>query len=421
MNYSSVEPLPAMRQDTSHILIVDDEPTNRIILATILEQDGYFFHEAEDGPQALAFVDKISPDLILLDIMMPKMSGYETCRRLKNNQNTAEIPIIFITALDDQESILKGFEVGAVDYLTKPFSENEVKARVRTHLQLKTATDKVKRYSEELEQVVAEESKELIKAERQAAFGQLIQGIVHNLKSPLTAIRAGAQTGKTNLDSLSEILHENLLSDAPDLKRILDGVYRSLCIIDSASNRLTEMINMMMARSSKEKEKLELANLNDIIREELDFLNADLHFKNKIQKTITLAAENLPIMTAHSAMAQVFNNLISNTIDALHEHPEPEIKITTFNTGRDAVLTVSDNGSGISNDDLPKIFDPLFTTKPRVSNNFDSSQGPTGTGLGLYMCMRTIKAMHGEIKVSSKLNQGTTVEIKIPLAKEIRI
>ena len=396
-----------------HILIVDDEATNRIILSTILEKDNFYFHETTNGAEALGFVERFRPDLILLDIVMPDIDGYGVCRKLKEEPGTADIPIIFITALDDSDSIIQGFDVGAVDYLTKPFNEAEVRARIHTHLKLKTATDKIRKYSEDLERIIAEETKELLKAERQAAFGQLIQGIVHNLKSPLTAIRAGAMTGTTTIGEAADLLAKTPMEEE-QLIKLFRCAERSMSIIDTASKRMNDMVNMMMSRSYAHTGKVEIFDINELINEELEFLNANLFFKNKITKNIHLANEPLFTKALRAEIAQVFHNLVTNAIDSLHDVSKPGMAITTRGNNKEVIFAVSDNGEGINPENMEKIFDPLFTTKPRIGASFDNSKGPTGAGLGLYMCMRAIKAFCGKINVSSEVNQGSTFEIILP-------
>jgi len=399
------------------ILIVDDEATNRLVLTAILEETGCVFHEAGDGFEALHFVETLLPDLILLDIMMPGINGYEVCRRLKQKEETARVPVIFITALNDPENMVEGFRCGAVDYLTKPFHEAEVLARVNNHLELKKAQDQLRMYNENLEQIITEESRELIKAERQAAFGHLIQGIVHNMKSPLTAIRAGAQT------ALATVRHLVNEKDAiPDEVRApLECIIRSLEIVETGSKRLTEMINQMMARSHQDhNEKPQEVDLNDIVRDELSFLESDLTFKHRVKKEIKLSASPLPVLVVPGEMSQVVANLVGNAIDAMHGCNAPRITIETRAVDGGAEFIITDNGCGIDPENMKRIFDPLFTTKPRISGGdvFRRGDGPpTGTGLGLYMCQRTVEQAGGSIDVISTLGEGSTFIVRLPCSK----
>ena len=403
------------------ILIVDDEYINRFLLKDILEQVGYRTHEATNGTEALMAATTRKTDLVLLDIMMPDMNGYEVCKRLKNDAGTANIPVIFVTALTDTENLVKGFGVGAEDYVGKPINEGEVKARVATHLKLKAAVDKIRQYNEELEEVVAESSKELIRSERQAAFGQLIQGIVHNLKGPLTTIRGGAQTCQATLKAIQKEI-DKAGSDperfSEKFPALMQGAAKAAELVDTASRRLSEMINALMSKSSSDQSrKVERLDLNDIIRQELSFLDADLHFKHRIEKKIALSTEPIPIMVNAPEIAQVFSNLISNAIDAMHDRPNPTIAITTAKRNHYAWLEITDNGTGIAPENLSRIFDPFFTTKPKAGGSQNgAASGPMGTGLGLYMCMRSIKALKGDILTESTAGGGTTFRVMLPLA-----
>ncbi len=420
-----IKPFSIPEKSDFDILIVDDEFVNRFLLKDILEQDGYRTHEANNGTEALAAAINNKTDLILMDIMMPDMDGYETCRRLKEDPCTANIPVIFVTALTDTENLVKGFSVGAEDYLGKPIKDGEVKARVQTHLKLKAAMDKISHYNEELEQVVAESSKELIRTERQAAFGQLIQGIVHNLKGPLTTIRGSAQACRATLRMIRTEIDEageTPLPDNPKITKLTDGAIKAIDLSETASTRLTEMINSLMSKSSADQaSKPERLDLNTIVRSELNFMEGDLHFKHHIKKNIELTPSPLPIMAIAPEIAQVFNNIIGNAIDAMHGNVDQAISISTTKKNRYASLSISDTGNGIAPDNLNRIFDPFFTTKPKHNNDTPQKKGPIGTGLGLYMCMRSIKTINGDIVVESKPGSGTTFKIKIPLAEPIDI
>ncbi|MGD1905099.1 MAG: response regulator [Leptolyngbyaceae cyanobacterium] len=138
---ASSEVMTPSQSETGSILVVDDNPTNLSVLSDVLSEAGYRFRVAMDGSSALTLVDRSQPELILLDVQMPGVDGFEVCRRLKNNPRTQSIPVIFATAAADAESKAKGFAVGAVDYIPKPFQEGEILARVRVHLQLKQLTD----------------------------------------------------------------------------------------------------------------------------------------------------------------------------------------------------------------------------------------------------------------------------------------
>ena len=410
-------PLSSAQAASQVILVVDDDFVNRMILHKILERSGYGVLEAVNGTEALAQVKAAKPDLILLDVMMPEMDGYEVCRQLKADSDTEAIPVIFITAMNAPDNLVTGFNVGAADYIYKPINLEEVKARVKTHLRLKMATEAIKRYNEELERVVAESSKELIRAERQAAVGQLIQGIVHNLKGPLTAMKGGLEIGRRILTSMTCATEEGAAPSPAQLGTWSGEASKALELAASASGRLQEMINSLMEKGSADhvQERVR-CDLNEIILAELEFLSADRDFKHRIKRVVDLCPEKSVIMANPSEIAQVLSNLLGNAKDALTDSASPQITIATRINGPDILLTVTDNGPGIAAHDLERIFEPFYTTKARLENGAETSAGLTGTGLGLYMCQRSIRAMGGDMRAENSVGGGAAFTVRIPLA-----
>jgi len=188
------------------ILVVDDTPENLRLLVKILRENSYKVRPVPNGNLALSAIEASPPDLILLDIMMPGMSGYEVCQILKKNPQTQSIPIIFITAMNEVLDKVKGFHLGAVDYITKPFEIDEVLVRVDTHLQNCFLNKKIQEKNKELEltlQQLKSTQSQLIQSEKMAALGQLIAGIAHEINTPLGAIRA-------SVDNLTEFFHSTL-------------------------------------------------------------------------------------------------------------------------------------------------------------------------------------------------------------------
>lgn len=399
----------------SLILIVDDAKENIDILFQALVED-YELGVAVDGESALEYVSSEAPDLILLDIMMPGMDGYEVCKRLKSNAVTKDIPIIFLTAMNEIENKTAGFEAGAVDYITKPFEIMEVKARVKTHLDLKSALKTIQSYNKRLEKMVEQRTKELISTERRAAFSLLIQGIVHNLKNPLTSIIAGSnliEFSSAQLEELSKALPDNfsedVLKEASEIKKIAEH-------IENGGQRLNEMINSMMAKSSSDKsEKIEIFDLNKLLKQEIAFLDADRVFKNEISKMIDLDEAALMVQAVPSEIAQVFQNLLRNAIHALWTRKNKSISIQSGQTGDLAWFSIQDNGPGIPENLQSDIFDPFFTTKPRAEEG--DPDEPKGTGLGLHTCLEVIKSYDGKIDLKSAHDNGTKFKVSIPLYK----
>ena len=190
----------------ARVLIVDDTVQNIQVLGTVLREQNYQINVAQNGLQALESVEKVPPDLILLDVMMPELDGFETCKRLKANDETKEIPIIFLTAKVETEDVVHGFELGAVDYVTKPFNAVELLARVKTHLELRRLQRELEEYSEQLEQKVAERTAEV----RQAHLQLQLQ--VHELEGRDKLAHAQMNVGSLaeGYEKVLEVLQEVL-------------------------------------------------------------------------------------------------------------------------------------------------------------------------------------------------------------------
>ena len=396
------------------VLVVDDAPTNIDIIVDALE-DSYEVCVAMDGRNALNVVESDPPDLILLDIMMPGMDGYEVCQKLKSNEASKEIPIIFITAKSEAIDETKGFELGAVDYITKPFNVEIVKARVKTHLELKHSRDLIEEYNEKLESMLHQRTKELVKSERQAAFGQLVQGIVHNMRNPLNVISMSFELLETKTKGIRK-LAEGFADDTK--KELNDAILTILDLCGAgikSTQRLENMLKSMMLRGRRDKSSaIENVDLNDMIRQELDFMAADNEFKNNTKKTIKLMDKKICIEVVPAEIAQVIQNLLRNAMDAMYNKSEKKLEIVSADENDFAVFRLIDNGAGIPNEGQSKIFDPFFTTKPKADDK-ERGDEPPGTGLGLWMCKETIESYGGSIDVKSKLGEGTEFNLRLPL------
>ncbi|MEZ2317699.1 MAG: response regulator [Microcoleus sp.] len=390
--------------ERSIILIVDDNQTNLDVLFELLRNYGFKVLVAQDGESAIEQIEYIHPDLILLDIMMPGIDGFETCRRLKADPPTQDIPIIFMSALSDTLDKVKGFQTGAVDYITKPFQHEEVLSRIETHLTIRSLQKKLEEKNAELahlnqnlERLVEQKSKQLIDQEKTAIIGRLTQGMVHNLKSPLQVMQTSVDLIETKATKINDY------SFFSYTKYILQAI-----------TKVNQIMDTLMVKSRKEQEQdLQPVNINELVQREIQLLEGNLYFKNKIKKKYFYddKVQNIPLI--YSYISQVFYNLINNAMDAMWDKKSRELTIVTRQDESKIYLEIADTGCGIAPEDFSKIFDPFYTSKPAKGEEQKEGE-PTGTGLGLYTCIELLKPFKGEIAISSNLGKGSIFTVVLP-------
>ncbi len=388
------------------LLIVDDQPHNLGILFDFLTRSGFKIFVALDGESAIQRTEVTKPDLIILDVMMPGIDGFETCKRLKQNPSNRDIPIIFMTALSDTVDKVQGFKLGAVDYITKPIHQEEVLSRIQTHIklyylqsQLQTKTEELAHLNQNLEEIVQARTQQLIEQEKNALIGRLTQGIVHNLRNRIQLILSykclatGEMTEEAVSSETTFAYIEKMAEAAWNMSQILD--------------------NLMHKSKMDHSLQLTLLNINDILKKELDFWQANLQFKHKVKKKYVLD-EHIPLTPlVYTDISQILDNLISNALDAMWDKEEQALTIITRQDEDNLYIDVQDTGCGIAPDNLSKVFDPFYTTKPLKGEEKQRNQ-PTGTGLGVYTCMQILKGFGGDIKVTSEINKGSIFTVRIP-------
>jgi two-component system sensor histidine kinase/response regulator len=361
-----------MTPDTSpSVLIVDDNTKNLQVLADILRGKKYKIATAKNGIKALKFINKIKPDIILLDIMMPEMDGIEVCQRLKQSIATKDIPVIFISALADTSDKIKGFEAGGVDYITKPFHKEEVFARVNVHLKLQKTREELKAANTLLTRANATKDK-------------LFSIIAHDLRGPIGSLTGILETLVEQPDLLDRDQQSMIMND---FRISVKNTYHLL-------ENLLSWANSQRGKITYHPENVRLA---DIIE-----ANARLMSQIARDKSIQFyveVPEDIYVYADPDMLLVVLRNLISNAFKFTPEFGQ--VKVTARPMENQVEICVSDTGVGISEGDMDKLFrfDINFTT-PGTRNE-------RGSGLGLLLCKEFVEKNGGTIWVESRKNEGS--------------
>lgn len=363
------------------ILIVDDMSSNIKVIGEALK-DLYDISFARSGNEALHIVEENPPDLILLDIMMPGIDGYEVCRKLQAEKDKRDIPIIFITAKDDAVDEAKGFLLGAVDYIIKPFNPDIVRARVKTHLELK-------RHRDNLSDLVKERTRQLIHSDRLATLGTIAAAMAHEIKNPLFFISG-------NVEMAQHYISAGNYEKIPEkLSKVLEGTSRI--------NRLIE--NLRGYSQNKDSSKL-ICRVADIIQDAVDLIGYRLK-GSRISVNIDDIPQDLKILCDVQKVSQILVNLVTNALDAIGDK-EGDVYISAHPDELMAVITVRDTGPGISQEERGQIFDPFVTSK----------SDEKGTGLGLFIAKNLAEEHQGRIELASGDGSGAEFSIYLPLPSE---
>lgn len=370
----------------STILVVDDTPTNLDLLMSMLVKRNYNVRPALNGTMALASAFADPPDLVLLDINMPEMSGFEVCRQLKTDERTQDIPVIFISALDDTQDKVKAFEMGGVDYITKPFQVEEVMARIESQLTL---------YHQRLEIEELRRNEQAHFEEVNRLKDEFVRTVSHDLKNPISVIvgyvtlllRRGKITDEEDRNYLKQILMgaesmNRLIRDLLDLARIESGM-----ALEPERTLFNHFMNMCV----------------DSFLFAADEKNIDL--------VVKLPENDQRITIDRTRMGQVLNNLISNAIKYTPNNGRVEVEGRVQD--QEVVIIIKDNGMGIPEEALPHLFEKFYRVQ---HNNDDESEG---TGLGLSIVKAIVQQHGGHICAESEVGVGTTFTIVLPLHLEV--
>ncbi|HEY9300417.1 MAG TPA: hybrid sensor histidine kinase/response regulator [Phormidium sp.] len=383
---------------SADILLVDDTPDNLRLLSVMLTENGYKARKVINGERALQAVEVVTPDLVLLDINMPEMNGYEVCRRLKKSDKTRDIPVIFISALDDVFDKVKAFQAGGVDYITKPFQVEEVLARVNTHLNIRKLQKQLQQQNSQLQEEIrhrlsAEEANAQLKALETQLRQQLnvfLHAVSHDLRNPVIGT-------KMVLNNLTNQVGETIQLPRKVLERMQESNERQLGLINSLiETHAAEVWGLKLNYNPVELRLLVQSALIDL---QLMLDKEEVVLCDRI-------SANLPLIKADTLhLVRVYQNLIGNAL----KHNPPGFCLTLDAQVENEWLrcTVADNGVGISKEQCKNIFDLYFQGSQKRQS--------VGLGLGLYLCQHIIQAHGGAIGVESELGIGTTFWFTLPL------
>jgi len=357
----------------NNILIVDDIPANLQFLNLLLAKRGYQVRPAINGQVALKIAQKTLPDLILLDIKMPNMDGYEVCERLKADDKTREIPVIFISALSEVLDKVKAFSVGGVDYITKPFQEEEVLARIKTHLMLQT------------------QKKQLLQLNQEK--NEFLGMAAHDLKNPLSAIKGYSE-------EIEEYCHEMTTEEIVELSGL----------IKKSSTKMFTLITNLLDVNQIESGKIKLNLVNVDILPIVESVVRD-YTKRAKEKDINLhfssEGSNFHVYVDVNLVGQILDNIISNAVK--YSPLDKNVYINLIANEKKIRCEVKDEGYGLSADDLGKLFGKFnrLSTKP--------TSGEHSTGLGLFIVKKLVEAMNAKIWCESELGKGSKFMVEFTL------
>jgi len=358
------------------ILVVDDTPANLQMLADILKRRGYRARPVPSGRLALLAAKADPPDLILLDVNMPIMDGYEVCAELKKDPALAAIPVIFISAYGETVDKMRAFSAGGLDYITKPFHVEEVEARIAIHLQLR-------RQQRELENMLAKQR------ELEEMRDSMVHMIVHDLRAPLTAV----------FNYLDLVREQETGFIQPESVQNLDLAMK-------ASRWMVQMVNVLLDASKIESGQMQLRLVNcdvgDVVVDAIDAIRSLAEEKNVLYQPAHARAS-----IDRDAISRVIQNLVTNAVKLTP--PGGDVQVSLHTQGDVLRVKVTDHGPGIAPEHHPKIFEKFGQLDTNIRQSIPSS------GLGLYFCKLAVEAHHGRIGVDSEVGQGSTFWFELPL------
>lgn len=366
-----------METRDNHILIVDDNFKNLQVTGQLLKSEGYMISLATNGKQALDLLNSFVPDLILLDVMMPELDGLEVCRLIKSKERLKDIPIVFLSAKNQTEDLLKGFQAGGVDYVTKPFHREELIIRVKNHLELANSRRRI--------------------IEMNKNRDKIYSIIAHDIRTPLSSI----------LFMISALKNDYIVPGSDDYKEMID-------LLEKSTSGTISLLNNMLSWSKVQSEIINLEPKNTSLHSVIDdcFLLLKANADNKGISLTSSVPESFTAYFDEVTMHTVFRNIISNAIKFTPKNGK--IHVSAYISKGFASVCFKDSGKGIPEDIIQKILiqDEHYTSR--------GTENETGTGLGLVMIKEFISKNKGLLQISSKEGEGTEVVVSLPMNQNSR-
>lgn len=361
------------------LLIVDDVQSNVLLLRALLGKEGYQIVVATHGQEALEVTKREHPDLILLDVMMPGMDGFEVAERLKSEEEYAAVPIIFLTALDDTQSIVRGFKLGANDFISKPFRKEELMIRIRHQLSLVAAKRIILQQTDELRKTIAGRDK-------------LYSVIAHDLRSPMASMKMLLNTILMSCNKTS----------------VGEDIYDMLEMCNKTSEELFALLDNLLKWTKSQLGRLTVVsqplNLTELAEGVIEVMKPVAELKNI---RILLETHEQEEVTVDIEMIKcVIRNLLSNAVK--FSNPDSEIRVSLKSQEDRVVLTVADTGRGIKQEDQGKLL--------RDATHFTTfgTRSEEGSGLGLLLCRDFVQKNGGELWFESEENKGSKFSFSVP-------
>jgi signal transduction histidine kinase len=424
------EPAPVHPPGTPEVLVVEDNAEMRRLLAFLIGRE-FRVRAAVNGRRALEAVQESPPDLVVTDVMMPEMSGTDLCRALKEDPATRGIPVMLVTSKAEREVKIQGLELGADDYVTKPFHPRELLARVRSLVRLRQLQKEIAEQNASLEASNVElertlvELKEaevqLVQAERLAAVGELSAGVAHEVNNPLNFALNSLTTLRTYVDDLRNVAQRigeldpsdpsKLVSQLEDLERdkselgfdeLADALSELVAIVNEGLNRTSHLVSDLRDFAAPHRGENRPIDVRPGLRSTVHLLGHKCR-EARAEVTMAIDQEVPTVMGDAGALNQVFLNILKNAAEAI-EGEGGAIHVAASGEDAQVVVRIRDTGPGMEAAVKERLFEPFFSTKGAGK----------GTGLGLSMSRRIVEQHGGTIEIESQPGEGTCVTVRLP-------